>query len=186
MTILEKTDFNLQHLCNECIGMTGSLAQQKNLELVLKYSAECPVLFTGDPEKIKQVLVNLIGNAIKFTHHGFVKIIIEKPQHGSDPNFIQLTVSDSGIGIDEQSVEHLFDEFTQADQATTREYGGTGLGLAITRKLVSLMGGEISVASIKGEGTQFKVLLNLVEIDVLEQIENTDIKRLMMEQCLKI
>ena len=177
MTILEEIDFNLQHLCNECIGMTDSLAQQKNLELILEYSTDCPVLFTGDSVKIKQVLVNLIGNAIKFTHRGFVKIIIKKPQQKSDATLIQLPGSDSGIGIEEQSVGNLFDEFTQADQATTRKYEGTGLGLAITRKLVSLMGGEISVSSIKGEGTQFKVLLSLVEIDVLEQSEDLNIKK---------
>ena len=165
---LEKIDFNLVLLCQECVDMMDNLAQQKNLKLVFEYDAQCPFHFNGDLAKIKQVLVNLIGNAIKFTHQGFVKVSVEKKIEDDDAGLIEISVEDSGIGINNQAQETLFEEFTQADQATTREFGGTGLGLAITRKLVSLMGGNIRVESTEGVGSVFTVSLQLTETAVPE------------------
>jgi signal transduction histidine kinase/DNA-binding response OmpR family regulator len=152
---LEKLEFNLVELIED-VGATLYLsASQKKLELVCPANPLLSQWYIGDPGRIRQILVNLIGNAIKFTEHGQVAIYVSvKPKDDSDDN-IKFSIVDSGIGIESAQQKRLFDKFTQADSSTTRKHGGTGLGLSISKKLVELMGGQIGVQSEIGKGSTF-------------------------------
>jgi signal transduction histidine kinase len=131
------------------------LVKRKALEFRVSIEEHIPVVLT-DPTKVKQIVLNLLSNAVKFTNRGFVSF--GACRSGSD---LLVEVSDSGIGIKPQNLDVIFEEFRQVDQSRTREYGGTGLGLSITRKLVGLLGGELSVESEYGHGTTFVVKLPL-------------------------
>ncbi|MBB1487593.1 CHASE domain-containing protein [Oceanospirillum sediminis] len=135
-------------------------AEDKGLELVCPANVVPPLLVVGDPDRIKQILTNLVGNAIKFTPHGSVSVFCRMEAH-NDSVSIQLEVSDTGIGMSEEQQASLFERFTQADSSITREYGGTGLGLAICHQLLKMMGGNIQVSSLQGHGSSFDVHLTL-------------------------
>ncbi len=124
-----------------------------------------PDLLTGDPTRVRQILFNLIGNAIKFTHRGFVRVSTACRLGADGAVTVTLVVNDSGIGMDEATRARLFDPFMQADRSMTRRYGGTGLGLSIVRRLAQLMGGDVSVESMPGEGSRFTVTLRLRQAD---------------------
>jgi two-component system, sensor histidine kinase and response regulator len=147
--------FDLRILFEEVSEMLAPAAHAKGLDLVVRYPSGVPTRFVGDPNRIRQVVTNLVGNAVKFTHAGHVLIAAECL--AEDPTAIQLKVSvtDTGIGIPAEKFNALFDAFTQADTSTTRRYGGTGLGLAISKKLVDLMGGSIDVKSQVNHGSTF-------------------------------
>ena len=115
----------------------------------------------GDAGRIRQILINLVGNAIKFTPRGYVLIDVSCVEQTSDEALLEFSVQDTGIGIPAGQVESLFDQFTQVDASTTRKFGGTGLGLAISKQLVQQMGGTIRVASVPGEGSTFSFMLRL-------------------------
>ena len=158
--------FNLEQLCRESISSMAGNNLDRQLEFLFDYAPDCPRDFLGDAGHLRQVLINLLGNAVKFTRHGHVHLRV----HCEDPDVegplrIRLEVQDTGIGIAEEQSERLFDEFTQADSTTTRQYGGTGLGLAICRKLVLLMGGDIGVESELGEGSTFWIDLPLNRVE---------------------
>jgi signal transduction histidine kinase/ActR/RegA family two-component response regulator len=157
MTI-EETVFDLRAHCDEICRLIQQSATQRGLALTVNYSTEVPQLITGDPVRIRQILLNLASNAIKFTERGSVRIEVSRP----DVAHIQMSVSDTGIGISPEQLARLFERFTQADSSTTRRYGGTGLGLAISRRLAKLMGGEISVTSSPGHGSTFSFVLPLL------------------------
>ncbi len=153
---LSSQDFDLKELVAETICAFSRQAAQKGLELGCQVEVDGPVLVRGDPTRLKQILTNLLGNAIKFTERGKVllRTTIEK-QHERSILFA-FEVQDTGIGIPLEAREDIFESFSQADGTTTRKYGGAGLGLAICRQLCNLMGGEISVTSSPGEGSTFR------------------------------
>jgi PAS domain S-box-containing protein len=154
---IERLDFNLAHLVEEVCALLASRAHAKHLELNCFLPADLPRIWQGDASRLRQVLTNLIGNAIKFTEQGEVSIRVTKIDSG-----LRFEVRDTGIGIDTDAHNRLFLPFSQADGSTSRRYGGTGLGLSISKNLVELMGGEIGVDSAQGQGACFWFTLPLV------------------------
>lgn len=154
---LEIADCDLARLVSGVIDLMSAGARQKGLTLALCVGNGVPGWVRADPVRLRQVLLNLIGNAIKFTHDGGVTLSLESTAGTQDSPRIRFIVTDTGIGIDEEARQRLFTEFSQADTSISRRFGGTGLGLAICRKLVELMGGVISVESAPGRGSRFIV-----------------------------
>jgi len=152
---LETHDFNLRDLVEETAGMLARHAHSKGLELTPVLPVDLPVALSGDLYRLRQVLVNLLGNAIKFTDRGEVVIRVDVLTQIKDKIRLRFEVADTGIGITPKIQARIFDVFSQADGSTTRKYGGTGLGLAISRRLVELMGGEMGVKSEPGKGSVF-------------------------------
>lgn len=161
---LEQVPFDLNQLIHDVTVVLQPRLREKDLELVIDLAETVPPRLMGDPLRLSQVLLNLLGNAVKFTQQGEILL-----RFASDPTVeggggvvpLIISVSDTGIGMTEEQLKGLFRPFTQADTSTTRRFGGTGLGLAISRQLVDLMGGTISVASVAGEGSTFTVALSL-------------------------
>lgn len=154
----EKKDFELRNLIEETCYVTENKALNKDIQLVRDFP-EGNFFLLGDPFRLQQILYNLLSNAIKFTDEGEVHIRFDAQDNGFGKYVVQITVRDTGIGISQEQLSHIFENFTQADTTITRKYGGTGLGLAITKKLVELQGGQIMVDSIKGEGSTFSVTI---------------------------
>ncbi len=152
---LETHDFNLRDLVEETAGMLAEQAHTKGLELIPVLPVDLPVALSGDLYRLRQILVNLLGNAIKFTHRGEVVIRVDVLKQTKDKIHLRFEVTDTGIGITPEIQARIFDVFSQADGSTTRKYGGTGLGLAISRRLVELMSGEMGVKSEPGKGSVF-------------------------------
>lgn len=157
---LEPQACSPQQVLDETLKSLAALAEAKNLELQVDSSPEVPELLMLDPVRLRQILTNLVGNAIKFTPQGGVRIRMEaeavKPGDARSATRLQIRVIDTGIGFRPSEAETIFHPFVQADGTSTRVYGGTGLGLAITRSLVTLMGGEISAQSKPGQGSEFR------------------------------
>ncbi|MEO0404597.1 MAG: ATP-binding protein, partial [Bacteroidota bacterium] len=159
---LESIDFNMQELVKNTIKIFQPKAQEKNLELTFTWEDKGNINFIGDPTRIQQILINLLGNALKFTDSGSVSIQAEvEPLVGGEESEVTIAVKDTGIGIPSEKIPKLFDSFSQLDSSTTRKYGGTGLGLAITQQLVNIMGGHIDVHSVHDKGSTFKVVLTM-------------------------
>jgi signal transduction histidine kinase/CheY-like chemotaxis protein len=154
---LETIDFDVAASVRGSMRIFDSAVRQKHLDLHLTAGPNCPEWVCGDPARLRQVLVNLIGNAVKFTSHGSVDVLVEKTEAGK----MRFAVVDTGIGIPTDKLESIFDAFTQADGSHTRRFGGTGLGLAITRRLVDLMGGRLWAESVPSQGSRFVVELPL-------------------------
>ena len=152
---IEVIDFNLHVLLDEFASPLALRAQDRGLEFVYSAAADVPALLRGDPGRLRQVLTNLTGNAIKFTHRGEVAVHVAVDGVDEASLRLRFTVRDTGIGIAEDKRGILFQQFSQADTSTTRKYGGTGLGLAISKRLVHMMGGEIGVDSRIGQGSTF-------------------------------
>jgi PAS domain S-box-containing protein len=152
---LEVLDFDLHSLLGDCVEMLAVKAHEKRLELICELGAELPALLRGDPGRLRQVIMNLAGNAIKFTRQGEVHIKVEVVDQDARQARIVVSVRDTGIGIARDKLCELFKPFTQLDGTITREFGGTGLGLAICRELMMLMHGEIGVESELGKGSTF-------------------------------
>jgi signal transduction histidine kinase/CheY-like chemotaxis protein len=152
---LEQIDFDLVALVEGVAELVSEPARSKNLELLAYCSPDLPPALRGDPARIRQVLLNLAGNAVKFTAHGEVVVRAWLAERESDRLVVRFEVSDTGIGVASADVDRIFETFSQADSSTTRRYGGTGLGLAISRQLVAAMGGEIGVDSEPGSGSTF-------------------------------
>ncbi|UZE96667.1 response regulator [Alkalimarinus alittae] len=150
---LEPIEFDLEHIAHDALHLLVATAEQKGLELIFNYDIHCPRHFKGDPGRIRQVLINLIGNAIKFTEEGYIQLNIRYDDSQHLP--LSIEIIDSGIGISKEQQESLFEAFTQADASTTRRYGGTGLGLTISKRIITLMNGTIGVNSEAGQGTTF-------------------------------
>jgi PAS domain S-box-containing protein len=163
---LESIPFELPHLLESTIALLAVRARERRLELLADIAPDAPTFVRGDPTRIRQVLTNLIGNAIKFTPQG--EVVVSVAPEGRDGNRAQVrfAVRDTGIGIPADKRAAIFEEFGQADASTTRKYGGTGLGLAISRRLVRLMGGDLGVQSEVGRGSEFFFTLSLEVVPV--------------------
>ncbi len=157
---LEEKPFALAGLFQEIISTSAVRAQEKGLKFSFNYADVADIDFIGDKIRLRQILVNLIGNALKFTHQGAVKVTAKRQENEGMP-FLQIEVRDTGIGIEKEHFELVFERFRQADPSVSRKYGGTGLGLAISKNLVECMGGTITLASVVGEGSVFTIMLPL-------------------------
>ena len=153
--IIEAVPFDLSSAINDVIEMVGARARTRGIDLVVNIDPSMPCDLLGDAGRIRQIVTNLVDNALKFTRQGHVMLHVSTLDQTENDVTWQLTVEDTGIGISPDKQGHIFDKFTQADASTTREYGGTGLGLAICKQLVELMGGEIGVESDLGKGASF-------------------------------
>jgi PAS domain S-box-containing protein len=151
---LESTEFDMEDLVGGVVEMLAVRAHSKGLELLSRVKPEVMPRVCGDPLRLRQILINLLGNSIKFTNSGQVLVTVERDE-GSTDSALHFSVSDTGIGIAEDKLATIFSNFTQADSSTTRRYGGSGLGLAIAKRLVELMGGRIWVESEKDRGSVF-------------------------------
>ncbi len=152
---LEETQFDLDELVESCVQLFGATANKRQIELFGGLAPDAPSRVRGDPTRLRQIIINLLGNAFKFTETGFVSLSVAPAGDPQKPHLLKFIVQDSGIGLDVNKTSNLFDSFNQADASTTRKYGGTGLGLAICKSLAMLMGGSIGVESAKGEGARF-------------------------------
>lgn len=160
MTV-EEVEFDLREVVEETMELLYEIAHRKSIELLPLISADVPTRLKGDPTRLRQILLNLTGNAIKFTDQGEVTVRITKLSEDSKQASLKIAVSDTGIGMNEEQVGKLFQAFVQADGSTTRKFGGTGLGLAISKRLVELMRGEIGCTSKQGQGSTFWFSLSL-------------------------
>jgi len=160
MTV-EPIPFDLRLAVEDTAELMASKAQEKGLDLILRFSPETPSRVVGDPGRIRQILINLSGNAVKFTTKGHVYLSVECEKRTGQQAHLCFSVADTGIGIPASKLDHIFEPFTQADASTTRKYGGTGLGLSISKQLVELMGGKLGVESKVGAGSRFSFTLCL-------------------------
>ncbi|MGA7595975.1 MAG: response regulator [Gallionella sp.] len=152
---IEQVTFELEEVMSNMATIVGNRAHEKKLEFLMQTAPDVPPLLIGDPLRLSQVLINLAGNAVKFTQHGEVTVRVLRARETSDEIVLRFTVIDTGIGMTQQEIDRLFHPFTQADSSTTRKFGGTGLGLTISKRLVEMMGGRIWVESNPGYGSRF-------------------------------
>ncbi|WP_083456520.1 PocR ligand-binding domain-containing protein [Desulfosarcina cetonica] len=196
----ECIDFNLRRMLGDIIDMLAVTAYKKELEFACLTHQNVPALLQGDPGRLRQVLNNLINNAIKFTQKGEVIIRVVVEAEDPDQTMLRFEVSDTGIGIPENRMDRLFRSFSQVDPSTTRKYGGTGLGLAISKQLVSMMDGQIGVESQEGQGSTFWFTVKLkkqprnqadamptpkgIEGDRILIVDDSSINRLILKDIL--
>jgi len=152
---LEEIPFNLFHTIESLASALAVRADKKGLELISYLGPDVPAQVTGDPGRLRQILMNLAGNALKFTHEGEIFLKGEKLKEDHEKVLLKFSVKDTCIGIPKEKQGLIFESFSQADGSTTREYGGTGLGTTISKQLVELMGGEIGIESEPGKGSTF-------------------------------
>ena len=177
---LEKIDFNLKDEIYDIKKILESQASDKELNFEIKVNPLLSKAFVGDPSKIRQILINITGNAIKYTESGFVKIECTPIEIKNKHQIIELKITDSGIGMSEHYLARIFHKFEQEDASSTHSNQGTGLGMAITKELIELMNGEIEISSKKGVGTEVKVLINFpignpANIEIIDNQINTTI-----------
>jgi nitrogen-specific signal transduction histidine kinase/CheY-like chemotaxis protein len=158
---IDPVPFDLAAMVDDMAGLVAERAEEKGIELIVRYGRDIPSRVVGDVGRIRQALMNLVANAIKFTHTGHVLIDVAKLDADDANATLRFTVEDTGIGIPADKLSSVFDKFTQADGSITRCYGGTGLGLAISKQLVELMNGTISVSSTVDSGSTFTFTLTL-------------------------
>jgi PAS domain S-box-containing protein len=154
--VLEQSPFKLDEVLRNLAVILSANAQDKDVEVLFRIDPAVPAELVGDALRLQQVLINLGGNAIKFTEHGVVMVAVKARRTGGDRVGLQFSVRDTGIGIPRDKLATIFEGFSQAEASTSRRFGGTGLGLAISRRLVGLMGGELTVASEAGHGSEFR------------------------------
>ncbi len=152
---LEKLDFNLRHAVEKTVDLQALRAHEKRLELICEINPKVPSLLKGDPGRLRQILTNLISNAVKFTENGQITVKVGLEKEDEYLAFLRFDVIDTGIGVPDDRKELIFNAFTQGDSSTTRKYGGTGLGLSISRQLVKMMNGEIGLKNTSGKGAHF-------------------------------
>ena len=158
-------------ILNDVVSLMEKRAQAKELDLILETSTDLPECTITDPTRVRQILVNLVGNAIKFTEKGEIRIRSSLVENERLSPKLRVDVMDTGIGMTSEQVGRLFQPFTQADLATTRKYGGTGLGLAISKRLAEMLGGDISIQSSVGSGSCFTLTVDAPSADSNEAVE---------------
>jgi PAS domain S-box-containing protein len=173
---LEAIPFQLHHFIHEIISVQTLQACEKNLELIFDISPDIPQHLIGDSGRLRQIITNLISNAIKFTKKGEIRLTVAEESRSHTRSMLHFTVSDSGIGIPKSKQKQIFQAFSQADGSTTRQYGGTGLGLSISSQLVKLMGGQIWVESKPGKGSEFHFTVKF-EINRIPQGQGNNKKK---------
>ena len=166
---ISSSPFRLQSMMSNIASIMSVYAGEKNLELAIGIEPTIPQVLLGDSSRIQQVLLNLIGNAIKFTDHGEVSLFIEETHREGTLSHLAFHVSDTGIGINEEQKSRLFHAFTQADVSTTRKYGGSGLGLAISKQLIEMMHGDLELKSTPGAGSRFTFRLSLPIEEIISE-----------------
>ncbi len=171
---LEHAPFNLRDVVEGALDIVAPRAWEKELELGCLIDDSAPAGIVGDEARLRQVLLNLLSNAVKFTERGEVMVLVHAEEMKSGSHRIELAVRDTGIGIPPDRMDRLFTSFSQVDASTTRRFGGTGLGLAISKRLIELMGGDISVESEQGEGSTFRISLPAAAADVPAKIPLDD------------
>ena len=165
---IEKVPFDLDKILQRIISIESVKVEEQGIELAVNKDPNVPSMFLGDPLRIEQILLNLINNAVKFTEHGMVKVSISCDAADGVDRVVTFIVSDTGIGMPPEQLEHLFIPFDQGDSSISRRFGGSGLGLSIVKCLTDLMGGQISAASEKGQGSAFTVQIPL-EVDAIQE-----------------
>ncbi len=175
---LEVLDFSLENLLEDFSATMALRAHEKGLEWICSADPQVPLLLRGDPGRLRQILVNLAGNAVKFTHSGEVAVMVSVETGSDDEVVLRFSVRDTGIGIPEDKLGLLFNKFSQVDASTTRRFGGTGLGLAISRQLTEMMGGGIEVNSREGQGSEFQFTVRLGKQTAKERLESDSTKNL--------
>jgi signal transduction histidine kinase/ActR/RegA family two-component response regulator len=190
---LHPDPFSLRDTLNDTLELLASRAAEKNIELACQVSTRVPDSLRGDSTRIRQILMNLVGNAIKFTDHGEVFVVVEREpespsaSHSDDGICLHFVVTDTGIGIPENKQEIIFESFVQADGSMTKKYGGTGLGLSICSQLVSLMGGRIWVDSKVGQGSSFHFTVNLeIEHDTAAEEKPSELGMQQADRPLRV
>ena len=176
---LDRYDFNMREAMEDTVAAFALRAHEKGLELACRIAPDVPGSLIGDARRLRQVIVNLLGNSIKFTESGQVVVSVEAEERQDDQQYLHFVVSDTGIGIPEDKQKIIFEAFSQADGSTTRRYGGTGLGLAISTQLVEMMGGKIWVESETGQGSAFHFTAEFgLQSNQTAKIEPHDLKDL--------
>ncbi len=181
---LESIDFELPTIAEDIVDLLAERAQGKGLEISSLVHADVPRWVVGDPGRLRQILTNLVGNAVKFTETGEIAVTVTLAEAATRDPLIRFAVTDTGIGIPPEAQERLFDVFTQVDGSTTRKYGGTGLGLAIAKRLATLMGGDIGVESIPGQGSTFWFTVRLSRCPARSSGEPLDTLRGLRVLCV--
>ncbi|MBA3899152.1 MAG: response regulator, partial [Bacteroidetes bacterium] len=188
---IERIGFRWKDILDDVYLLLRDKAEEKNIEFGYLIKDKIPDILVGDPVRLKQILLNLVDNAIKFTHQGEVQIICEQ---GQDQGFyldLKFTVKDTGIGINKNKVQDIFEDYSQAESGTTRKFGGSGLGLSISKKLVELQGGQIYVKSIEGKGSEFIFVLPYkkgleADVNVEKAIEGVPVELLTGKKVLVV
>jgi len=175
---MDYLSFDLRKSLGEVVKTLAIRAQQKGLEVIFDVASEVPTNVVGDPARIRQVLVNLVGNSIKFTERGEIEIKVQTEAQSAEGAVLRISVRDTGIGIPVEKQQKIFEAFSQADSSTTRKYGGTGLGLTIVGQLVGLMGGKLWVESEAGKGSTFYFTVQVGSGVAALPIESPDVSRL--------
>jgi two-component system sensor histidine kinase/response regulator len=184
--IIDATDFELRNVVESCMELLAPEAHAKNLELICSINPELPHSVKGDAGRIRQMVTNLLGNALKFTHEGEILVEVSVREKADGVSDILFEIVDSGIGITDENQARLFKAFIQADGSTNRKYGGTGLGLAISKQLVELMGGDMGVRSVFGKGSTFWFTLPLIPSEIQWQRPVKEFSDLKGRRCIVI
>jgi two-component system, sensor histidine kinase and response regulator len=183
---LEVIDFDIFSSTEEAVDMISLEAHKKGLEVVLLLDPNMDRFYKGDPARLRQIIINLFNNAVKFTHQGEIAIKVKLLKHDTDIDLVRFSVTDTGIGIPEEKLHRLFSAFSQVDSSTTRKFGGTGLGLSISKSLATLMGGKIGVTSREGEGSTFFFEIPFTRSVGLEEPESPDFSELASKHLLLV
>ncbi|PHR59296.1 MAG: hypothetical protein COA43_09160 [Robiginitomaculum sp.] len=171
---LDPVPFDLRDALDDIASLLNIKVQEKNLELIIDYPTHMESFFIGDVSRIRQIVMNLLGNSVKFTETGHILIAVAVKNFSNTRAELNVSITDTGIGIEKEKLDHIFEKFTQADNSTTRVYGGTGLGLSISRRIVELMGGKLSVSSVFGEGSTFSFTIPLpIDTQAERQVKDT-------------
>ena len=172
--IFERVDVSPSHIVSDAASMLRVRAQEKGIELNVEYEGKVPKTIYTDPARLRQILMNLVGNSIKFTEHGEVRVLAKLVGQNGKP-MMSFEVRDTGIGIADEKIEKIFDPFTQADSSVTRRFGGTGLGLSMCKQLVEALGGTIGATSVEGVGSRFEFTIDPGPIDPESLIDGEDL-----------